>query len=589
MIKSIKENIFILKYLFHCSRLFVSINIVTSVIGAFPAIIIKVWLTRYVLDAVEFGNGVRAFYIIACTLILLVIYEVISNLLGKIILPIMKTKILQKMHFDVFQKVICSDIDNFDNPAMYSDLLWAKRAVDSVAFDCLSNICAFINNLMQVFLVMMTFVNINPIYISFALVSFIIVMFVNKLIAKENVNEMEETMEVDRKIGYFNKLFALPDYAKEMRLYNIGRLAECKLKSAYEAKQKITKNRSKKICKLDCFQAIFGGLIISDFLVKIVLGCAIIQYGLHSIGDFSAVSNGVSTLLSSLFVLVGPLVSSFSKNSVIIEKFRKFTESRPSLQDGCIEEINLKEPSIECKNILFSYVKGNEPVISSVSFKIDYGKKVAIVGENGSGKSTLVKLLLRLYDVDSGSICLNETCIKNYYLKEYRNCYSKVFQNFQLYALNLGENIAMDSIFDKEQIDYALKKANFSIEERNGTEKTNIQITKLFSDDGVILSGGECQRIALARVFYENKPIVLFDEPTSALDPLGEYMFNKMLFEEENGKTIIVISHRLSTTKDCWKSKGTIMRCGMHRQINLQIALSVVKMRKIRRFYCCFT
>ncbi len=204
--------------------------------------------------------------------------------------------------------------------------------------------------------------------------------------------------------------------------------------------------------------------------------------------------------------------------------------------------------NIRFSNVSFSYPNKTNLVLKNISLDIKPGSKVAFVGYNGAGKTTLVKLLLRLYDPTEGTIYLGENSYPQYRLKDIREHFSVVFQDYKCYAVSVAENVSMDdSDTDKECLAEALKESGISEKIEMLENKENTMLSREFDDNGVILSGGEQQKVAIARAFYDSHEVLIFDEPSSALDPLAEYELSERIRELSNNKTVIMISHRLST------------------------------------------
>ena len=206
---------------------------------------------------------------------------------------------------------------------------------------------------------------------------------------------------------------------------------------------------------------------------------------------------------------------------------------------------------------------------------IKKGEKIALVGYNGAGKTTLIKLILRLYDPTQGSIYFGDENLKEYPINKYREKYGVLFQDFEIVAASIAQNISMsDGEFDKEKADAVIKKVAFAEKLQSLPEGYETQLTKEFSDKGVNLSGGEAQKLALARVLYSSANVIILDEPSSALDPIAEYELNKAVTELSGDKTVIIISHRLSTTRFVDKiymlEKGRIIEQGDHNTLLAQ-------------------
>ena len=205
----------------------------------------------------------------------------------------------------------------------------------------------------------------------------------------------------------------------------------------------------------------------------------------------------------------------------------------------------------EFKHVTFTYPGADAPSLQDVSCRFGKGEKIAAVGRNGSGKSTFIKLLCRLYDPQEGEILLNGTDIRQYRYDEYLALFSAVFQDYRIFAFELGENVAAESDYPEQKAVRALENAGFG--ERLSTLKDGLhtQLFKNFSDDGVELSGGESQKVAIARCLYKDAPFAVMDEPTAALDPVAEADIYQRMNRFIENKGAIYISHRLSSCRFC--------------------------------------
>jgi ATP-binding cassette subfamily B protein len=216
-------------------------------------------------------------------------------------------------------------------------------------------------------------------------------------------------------------------------------------------------------------------------------------------------------------------------------------------------------------------------------------EKIALVGYNGAGKTTLIKLIMRLYDTNEGDIYYDNTNIKEYDVKAYRNRIGAVFQDYKIYAATLKENVVLDYCDQNagnssdihvqdiregavnEQVIEALKKSGFGERLTALKDGLNTPLSTEFDENGINLSGGESQKVAIARAFYENSSLIILDEPSSALDPISEYHLNKAMQKVAKNKSVIYISHRLSTTRDADRiymlEAGSIIESGTHREL----------------------
>ena len=223
---------------------------------------------------------------------------------------------------------------------------------------------------------------------------------------------------------------------------------------------------------------------------------------------------------------------------------------------------------IEVRNVSFQYVGTTKTALANVSFHLRPGRKYAIVGMNGSGKTTLVKLLCRMYDPDAGQIFVNGVDIREYDYLEYLRQFSVVFQDFRLPALPLGENVAASKSYDAERVQLCLEKAGFDRRLSKMRKGLDTSLYRNIDRDGVEVSGGEAQKIALARALYKDAPIVILDEPTAALDPVSEHEIYSGFRRLVGGKTAIFISHRLSSCRFCDEilvfHEGRLIQQGSH-------------------------
>ena len=229
-------------------------------------------------------------------------------------------------------------------------------------------------------------------------------------------------------------------------------------------------------------------------------------------------------------------------------------------EDGC--------GAVEFQDVSYTWPGAAVPALSHVSFRLEPGRKIAIVGMNGSGKTTMVKLLCRLYDPDGGRVLLNGRDVREYDYEEYLRRFSVVFQDFQLLALPLGENVAGRKDYDAARVRDCLEKAGFGKRLQRMKDGLSTFLYRNMDQDGVEISGGEAQKIALARALYKDAPFVILDEPTAALDPIAEAEIYEQFSQMTAGKTAVYISHRMSSCKFCDRiivlDHGRIAEDGTH-------------------------
>lgn len=356
---------------------------------------------------------------------------------------------------------------------------------------------------------------------------------------------------------------------KEIRIYNASHLIEEQQNTYHEEWYK------------QCVDAIHiwkkYGTIIS-VLQMILMGCFYLfvalkaHAGVFSIGSFVLflgaslqIANGIS-LLSSISQVLG-----FSAEHV--SYLKRIVETPPRKHVGTlpVEKRNDNRFDIEFKNVSFKYPGTENYVLKNFNAKLEIGHHMAVVGQNGSGKTTFIKLLCRLYDVTDGEITLNGINIKKYDLKEYTRLFSVVFQDFQLFSVPLSQNVTTSLEYDQDKLYTCLDKAGIRERVASMPKQENSVIYRDFDENGIEISGGEAQKIALARALYKDAPFVILDEPTSALDPISEFEIYQRFNSFVEDKTAIYISHRLSSCRFCDEilvfDEGHIVQQGAHQAL----------------------
>jgi ATP-binding cassette subfamily B protein len=257
------------------------------------------------------------------------------------------------------------------------------------------------------------------------------------------------------------------------------------------------------------------------------------------------------------------------EHALYADKLMAFLAYRPKIIGGGAMPETFR--SLEIRGLCFSY--GKEEILSDVNLKIERGDKIALVGYNGAGKTTLIKLIMRLYDPTEGEILYNGRNIKEYDVEAYRKRIGAVFQDYKIFAATVAENVLADEYDEskRENVLSALSKSAFTDKLASMEKGIDTELTREFSKDGAELSGGEAQKIAIARVFARPCDILVMDEPSSALDPISEYELNRSILESAEDKTVIFISHRLSTTRHADRiymfEKGKLTEQGSHDEL----------------------
>ena len=311
----------------------------------------------------------------------------------------------------------------------------------------------------------------------------------------------------------------------------------------------------------------FIGLVYLFVCLKSYAGAFGIGLVTQYIASITKVSSGLTELVSTS--------GDMKINSSFLELMFKFLDIENTMTQGSLplDKDNIIEGKIEFRNVSFKYPNSNDYVLKNINLEINVGKKIALVGMNGSGKTTLIKLLCRLYDPTEGEILLNGINIKEYNYLDYLMYFSVVFQDYKLLSLKLGDNVSSGTKYNKEDVISCLSKAGFNDSLDKMKEGIDTYLFKDINEDGVKVSGGEAQKIAIARALYKDSPFIILDEPTASLDPISEAEIYSRFNQLTGEKTSFYISHRLTSCIFCDEvvvlDKGKIVEHDTHKNLLL--------------------
>ncbi len=509
--------------------------------------------------------------------------------------PIVDKKLQHRMHEELFRHALKMDLACYDDPKFYNDYVWAMDESKGRACQVLGDTANIIEYLIGITtlsaLMMQVDIVVGLILFFGALGSMAASQFVNKLYFKMN----ERLKPLLRKNSYVNRVYHLSDYAKELRISSAG-----------ENLQKIYSDDVDKIIdeKVQTRKKIYAFKVAMNLADEIVQYLPVVMLlfklydGTAQFGGFVASINIIWKLKWRMYDLAEKLTR-MPDNAQYIGKYVKFMDYKPTIVSGKLKAGIFE--TIELKNVSFAYpnsgndekkdgenkdkngenaasktAEKSEPKknpLEHVCLTIHRGEKIAIVGYNGAGKTTLTKLLMRLYDPTEGEILYNGKNLREYDLATLRSNIGTVFQDYKIFAATIAENVlggeCTDS--DRPKVEKALEQATFGDKLRELEKGMDTELTKEFYDDGVNLSGGETQKVAIARIFAQPYSLIIMDEPSSALDPSAEYDLNHTILEYARDKTVVFISHRLSTTRMADRilmfDSGSLIEQGSHDEL----------------------
>lgn len=546
--------------------------LISAVFGSINSFLLNTYLYKYALNALQEGKELKTILI---TLGLMIAYSVafrifasVTNCYFELKRPVVEAYIQNLLQ----TKASTVDLSCFESSAFYDTYVKATGDATNRAYTVMYNILDVVWITINITAVGALIIAIEPVFLLIALLPLLCTFFIGKKRNRIRYDYNMRSREVARQRDYVRRTFYLKDFSKEMRLTEMWKVMFKRMHdSIAEMKEIVDKYGYKIMFFRYLFDFAFDVVVYSGSIVLAAYKTLVLKNML--IGDCFVVIHSITNVASSINH-VGDVFFKLDENSLYVDNLREFLDYEVHIA----EDENAPKASsferLELKNMTFSYKENAEPVLSNVNLTINAGEKIAIVGHNGAGKTTLIKLLMRLYDPSKGEILLNGENIKNYRLSSYRNLFGTVFQDYRLFATTVAENVMLRGNItdeDREKVKDALQKSGVYDKIERLSNGVDSNVTREFDSEGAMLSGGEAQKLSIARIFAGNQEIVIMDEPTSALDPIAEQEMYNNMFEACKGKTVIFISHRLSSATMADRvymfEKGKIIEHGTHREL----------------------
>ena len=497
------------------------------------------------------------------------VFNILDRSWHRVIKPNLHHKLNQGIHTELFRKTREIDVACYDDPEFYNDFVWAMDEASSRAIKILEDLTRMTARLMALVTILGTLVaaKLDTVIIIVCCAVGVVNCVVNHYGNKISYAAQKERKPLYRKQSYINRVYHLPDYAKEMR---ISRADDLLTREADENSEKKVKSFKKYGIKYFFIYGIFYNVLMEAVSLGITFYMFIrLLDGVMLVGVFAASTSLIWRVRWNISDFVARLAK-FHEHSLFLEKYYGFLSYKPKVVSGKNEVPEFE--SLELRNVSFTYDFSDKPkyqwhksdhkkpqgeggsadALREVDLKIEKGEKIAIVGYNGAGKTTLIKLLMRLYDPTVGEVLYNGKSAKDYDISAYRAKIGCVFQDFKIFSSTIAENVMAgdyDDATDAENVSSSLEAAGFNDKLNSLSDGTQTMLTREFDKKGTNLSGGESQKVAIARVFARPYELWIMDEPSSALDPVAEYELNQSILKYAEEKTVIFISHRLSTTR----------------------------------------
>ncbi|MBQ3137070.1 MAG: ABC transporter ATP-binding protein [Clostridia bacterium] len=560
---------FFVRLLFKISPVLVIGDFLMGILTTLPTRLISVVGLKYIIDVVSKGVRLeRIFTAVGFIAVILVGSKVFSWLFQEFYWNAAREKVYYGLNKTLYEKAKSVDLENYDDPEFYNSfILTIESSSDNIA-NLLGLVRNYVGNLVSFVTIGGVLITIDPVCLIIILGIIGIFLPLSKKRGDLQMARRRDNTEYHRRSDYFQRIFYLQDYAKEVRMNNIHPILIDRYNDAADDVIDNQKRYWKKISFTSFIQDAGIQILGFMFILPLYLGYCVLVKETLSAGDFVAAFNGAYSIAVSINFLTVWAVAIFSERGKMIEKYREFLNYEPKIKDGEKTAACEEPKEMVIKDLSFTYPGNSEPTLRNINLTVKPYEKIALVGYNGAGKTTLTNLLLRLYDVTDGQILIDGEDIRNVTVSSHRDRFAAVFQDFRLFACKTGENVALSDSYDSQRVEWALKHSGFDISLDKGTDT---ELLREFDKEGKMLSGGESQKVAIARAFYKNCPYVILDEPSANLDPIAEYNLNQAMMDAAKNKTVIFISHRLSTTVGADRiyvmENGRIIESGSHDEL----------------------
>lgn len=530
--------------------------------------LINIVMPKLIIDEMTYNQNIFKLLLYVSVFLISLCFSRQLSLFFGIKFYLAKLEVENKFENTLCEKLLNTDIETLESPDFLDLQKKAERFIYAEGYG-FGGILDKVSAILSIFIVFIGIISIMFILNPIVVITFVVLSALNAFAhyksQQANIKlDLERPVE-ERKINYYLNLLSNSSKQKEIRIYKMGNL----IVEKYNDRKKVLKDFFRRTMYNNFYAQIFMSVtgLIQQATAYAYL---IIEFigGQITFGSFTMYLNAINSFSSSMDDVVRAIIDirQYSEYYVNVDEYLNLKSNLRTVKKRSID-IN-KNFVFEFENVYFKYPKSDDYVIKNLSLRIYPHTKIAIIGENGAGKSTFIKLLSKMYKPTKGTIKLNGYDIYDYDYDEYMKLFAIVFQDYNLFAFSVEENISI-SEKNEQKVKDSLIKSGFDI--KLLPKGLQNQISREFDEKGFIPSGGEGQKIAIARAIYKDAPIVIMDEPTAALDPRSEYKIFKDFKALSEDKISIFISHRLSISKFCdtilvFKS-GQIVEMGNHDEL----------------------
>ena len=562
---------FLFRYAWRNEKKYVIYSLVAQILSA-AVPLCDIVFPKFILDELLGEKRLAKLFIYVALLIIITV-------VGKLLISFcnkqsrsLRSRLFATFQADMAERLAACDFERLED----SDFLNTKEKAEKFLYADGQGFCVVLDNVFVVFGKVLTFIGIVAVI---ATLSFwVVIIFVGLVllnawyesrVKKEYVVWDMEKAPIERRTSYFISLISDFAFGKEIRVFGIRSWLVDKIRNHLNQSYEFYKKQTNSL-----FKAQYVSAVVNFFLKGITYVYLIFQAvsNLISIGDFTMYVSSLTQFSAAMTDMMSCILT-VRQFEGYYDALQAYMAVPQNMRAGKKLPLPQGPYEVRFENVSFCYAGQETYALQHVNITLHSGEKLSIVGENGAGKTTFVKLLCRLYDPTEGRILLNGIDIKDIDYDEYMRVFGSVFQDYRLFSFSLKDNIALQNADREadEKVICALRKAGFSDKLDRLPDGIQTYVYKNFSENGFEPSGGEGQKIALARAIYKDAPIIILDEPTAALDPRAEYEIYQKFSDVVSGRTAVFISHRLSSAKVCDRiavfHNGEIVEYGTHDEL----------------------
>lgn len=543
-------------------------NISEAIFGA----LYSIYLIKYIYECIEDHVDFRKLFMMVSIFCIIHVIIHLTSAFHSYCQKIAEMKVYRHIFEKIIHKAKRISISQYEKPDFYDKF---SRALDEALEQGIwgmlfttwgvGSVCGSI-------VAMAILASVDVVLIVFAIPPVIGSLYFGIKESSEQFAARREETIGKRKMEYAKRVFYEKKYAGELRLYPISQVLFGVHRDGYLERYEKNKTHQRKIGVYRIIETLlFAGLVTLGSYLYITYRLKV--SGSSAVAAYVAMISAVGYVVNSISEAI-EYFSQAGKLCMYMNNIKEFMECEveEAVEGAVLPGNNMGE--IVFDHVSYHYLGSDQMIIKDLNVTIHQGEHIALVGENGAGKTTLMKLLMGLYPVSNGRILVGGTDISRYEPAAYRDCFGTVFQDFQIFSLPLAENVLMKSPETEEErklVEDSLNKAQFGEVLEKLPKGIDTYLTKEFDEEGFVCSGGQAQKVAIARVFAKNPDVVILDEPSSALDPIAEYNMYCNMMEASEGKTVFFISHRMSSARMAdrilFLEHGHIVEEGTHEEL----------------------